>query len=82
MKYFTSFPHFLIYCYSYEMMMQCWKMSPEDRPTFKELCTSVSKFIERIAGYLEIGFNPFTAAAGGVGSEENKGKFIRINNIN
>ena len=45
--------------------MQCWKMSPEDRPTFKELCSSVSKFIERIAGYLEIGFNPFTETTGG-----------------
>ena len=57
--------------------MQCWKMSPENRPTFRELCSSVSKFIECIAGYLEIGFNPFTATACGVGegevSEEEKG---------
>ena len=45
-------------------------MSPEDRPTFKELCSNVSKFIERIAGYLEIGFNPFTAAV--VEEEEEK----------
>lgn len=53
--------------------MQCWKMSPEDRPTFKEICSSVSKFIERVAGYLEIGFNPFTgggAEKGGEGGEE------------
>ena len=56
--------------HSYEMMMQCWKMSAEDRPTFKEICSSVSKFIERIAGYLEIGFNPFTAAECGVGEGE------------
>ena len=52
-------------------------MSPEDRPTFRELCSNVSKFIECIAGYLEIGFNPFTAAACGVEegevSEEEKG---------
>ena len=57
--------------------MQCWKMSPEDRPTFKELYSSVSKFIERIAGYLEIGFNPFTAAITGEGEglyEEEKGE--------
>ena len=60
--------------------MQCWKMSPEERPTFKELCSSVSKFIERIAGYLEIGFNPFTAAVatsaagekGGEGGEDSE----------
>ena len=61
-----------IFSNSYEMMMQCWKMSPEDRPTFKELYSSVSKFIERIAGYLEIGFNPFTAAGGGEFSEDTK----------
>ena len=41
-------------------MIQCWKMSPEDRPNFKEIYYRLSKFIERIAGYLEIGFNPFT----------------------
>ena len=53
--------------------MQCWKMSPEDRPTFKEICSNVSKFIERIAGYLEIGFNPFTGGGAekrGEGGEE------------
>ena len=50
--------------------MQCWKMSPEDRPTFKEICSSVSKFIERVAGYLEIGFNSFTEGGAGEGGEE------------
>ena len=56
--------------------MQCWKMLPEDRPTFKEICCSVSKFIERIAGYLEIGFNPFTGggAVEGGGEEEGENK--------
>ena len=59
--------------------MQCWKMSPEDRPTFKELCSSVSKFIERIAGYLEIGFNPFTAAVIGEGEgEEEKSEAYQV----
>ena len=56
--------------HSYEIMMQCWKMSPEDRPTFKEICSNVSKFIERIAGYLEIGFNPFTGGGAVEGGEE------------
>ena len=51
--------------HSYEIMMQCWKMSPEDRHTFKEICSNVSKFIERIVGYLEIGFNLFTGGEGG-----------------
>ena len=63
--------------HSYEIMMQCWKMSPEDRPTFKEIYSSVSKFIERVAGYLEIGFNPFTgggAVEGGREGEEEEGE--------
>ena len=41
------------------MMMKCWEMVPENRPTFKELHINTSKYIERIAGYLELGFNPF-----------------------
>ena len=54
-------------------------MSPEDRPTFKELCSSVSKFIECITGYLEIGFNLFIETGGEEGREaikevKNEGK--------
>ena len=40
-------------------MRKCWEALPDDRPTFKELCTNTNKYIERIAGYLEMGFNPF-----------------------
>ena len=42
------------------MMRKCWVMSPDDRPTFKELYSNTSKYIERIAGYLNLGCNPFT----------------------
>ena len=45
---------------SYAMMRKCWVMSPDDRPTFKELYSNTSKYIERIAGYLDLGYNPFT----------------------
>ena len=66
--------------------MQCWKMSPEDRPTFKEIYSSVSKFIERVAGYLEIGFNPFTGGGavegGGEGEEEEKVERAEDESIN
>ena len=48
-------------------------MAPEDRPSFKELYSSVSKSIEREAGYLQFGFNPFTGGGGG-GREEVNGK--------
>ena len=37
-------------------------MVPDDRPSFKELHANTSKYTERIAGYLEMGFNPFTGA--------------------
>ena len=41
------------------MMMKCWELLPENRPSFKELYENTSKYIEHIAGYLEMGFNPF-----------------------
>ena len=41
-------------------------MKPEKRPTFSELYANTTKYIERIAGYLDLGFNPFP----GVGSGE------------
>ena len=44
------------------MMKKCWEIMPEDRPTFKELRKNTSKYLEHIAGYLEMGFNPFTKA--------------------
>ena len=47
-------------------MRQCWEKVPDNRPTFKELYSNISKFIEHIAGYLDMGFNPFT----GGGTEE------------
>jgi hypothetical protein len=34
-------------------------MAPEDRPTFKELYLTTSNYIEHMAGYLQLGFNPF-----------------------
>ena len=50
------------YSDSYVMMRKCWEMIPEKRPSFKELRTNTSKYIEHIAGYLDLGFNPFAAA--------------------
>ena len=35
-------------------------MAPEDRPTFRRLYLSISKFIEHMADYMQMGFNPFT----------------------
>ena len=52
------------------MMKECWEALPENRPSFKQLYIIISKFIERIAGYLEIGFNPFTGDEGNSPEED------------
>ena len=41
------------------MMKKCWEVVPDERPDFKQLHKNTSTYIERIAGYLELGFNPF-----------------------
>ena len=41
------------------MMAKCWKFQPDDRPSFSELYTDTSNYLERVAGYLEMNFNPF-----------------------
>ena len=41
------------------MMKKCWETIPEERPNFKELHKNTSKYLEHIAGYLEMEFNPF-----------------------
>ena len=43
-------------------MRKCWEMSPPNRPTFSELHSNISKYIARIGGYLEMGFDPFKSA--------------------
>ena len=43
------------------MMLECWESAPDKRPSFKTLYRNTSKFIEGLAGYLEVGFNPFVA---------------------
>ena len=52
------------------MMLQCWESMPDKRPSFKTLYTDTSKLIEGIAGYLEIGFNPFTAGDTAIAARE------------
>ena len=41
-------------------MRNCWEMAPEERPTFRRLCLSISKFIEHMADYMQMEYNPFT----------------------
>ena len=44
----------IIYYYSFSVMMKCWALSPDDRPTFKELISDIDKDLQRAAGYLEL----------------------------
>ena len=40
-------------------MSKCWAFQPEDRPSFSDIHANISNYLEGIAGYLEVGFNPF-----------------------
>ena len=51
------------YARRYGVMKRCWDILPVNRPTFRQLHIHTSRFVERIAGYLEVGYNPF--AVGG-----------------
>ena len=35
-------------------MMKCWAMDPRDRPSFKNLSSTLGKLLETVAGYLEL----------------------------
>ena len=54
------------------MMRKCWEIVPENRPSFSDLYTITSKYIERMAGYLELGFNPFSGKEGVTYMEQNE----------
>ena len=36
-------------------MLQCWEFEPKKRPTFSNLVKSLSKCLETVAGYVDIG---------------------------
>ena len=40
--------------YSFSMIMKCWTLEPEDRPTFKELSSDIDELLQTAAGYLEL----------------------------
>ena len=37
------------------MMMWCWEMEPDKRPSFSTLVQTLTKSLEKMAGYLHIG---------------------------
>ena len=36
-------------------MLKCWELAPQTRPTFSLLIQSLSKFLENIVGYTDVG---------------------------
>ena len=49
-------------------------MSPNDRPQFEELYKGTSKYVEGIAGYLELEFNPFEKISSNGDQKQTEGK--------
>ncbi len=39
---------------SYEILLQCWRKDPEERPLFKDLVQLLSTMLEQIAGYVDL----------------------------
>ena len=42
-------------------MMQCWSTDPNKRPAFNDIARTLSGYIETLAGYLDMNFNPFSS---------------------
>ena len=59
-------------------MRKCWEILPENRPSFNELYRITSTYIERMAGYLELGFNPFSGKDGVTCMEQNENDEVAI----
>ena len=54
----------------YSMMMWCWEMKPDERPSFSILVQTLSKSLADMAGYLHVGaFTEFDSTTGEVEHE-------------
>ena len=41
--------------YRYELMLSCWELEPDSRPTFSNLVSSLSQLLETMAEYMDVG---------------------------
>ncbi len=42
------------FSYSYSIMCECWKSSPDERPTFEVLSSNLEERLQEVSGYLEL----------------------------
>ena len=50
-------------------MMNCWIKLPDERPSFRDVVSTISDYTELIAGYLDIScYNPFESTYTSIGS--------------
>ena len=39
---------------SFSVIVKCWALDPEDRPTFEKLSTTLGKLLQIAGGYMEL----------------------------
>lgn len=54
-------------------MMICWSEEPEKRPRFSDIVKMVDNRMDDIAGYLDVGYNPFISPATSYSRIDNRG---------
>ena len=45
----------LIFNCSFSVMIKSWALTPDDRPTFEKLSSTLDRLLQLSAGYLELG---------------------------
>ncbi len=45
---------YVLFACSYDVMMQCWKDNPSNRPTFKSFVQQLSTLLDGLADYLDL----------------------------
>jgi len=54
----------ILLCYRYDIMKDCWKELPNERPAFSVLVRTISAMVGEIAGYLDLTATPLVVDVG------------------